>query len=164
MLGRDDHYMWAAIEEAQKAALVGEVPIGAVIVYEGEIIGRGHNLREHSQNALLHAEMVAIEEANAVLHSWRLTGCQLYVTLEPCVMCSGAIVNARLDRVVFGARDPKAGGTKTLYEILSDNRLNHQVDVTEGVLADEASQLLKTFFRAARNRRKAAKKIAQDSN
>lgn len=146
--------MLEAIEEAQKAALVGEVPIGAVVIYEGDIIGRGHNLREHSQNSLLHAEMVAIEEANATLHSWRLLGCKLYVTIEPCVMCSGAIVNSRLERVVFGARDSKYGGTKSLYKILSDSRLNHQVDITEGVLADNTSQFLKDFFKEIRKQHK----------
>lgn len=101
-------FMREALAEAKKAALIGEVPIGAVVVHDGQIIGRGHNLREHSQEAALHAELLAIEEANQYLKSWRLTGCDLYVTLEPCVMCSGAIINARLDRVIYGARDPKA--------------------------------------------------------
>ncbi len=157
MRAEDENFMNEALEEADKAALIGEVPIGAVIVHNGVIIGRGHNLREHSQDAADHAEMIAIREANAALHSWRLVDCTLYVTLEPCVMCSGAIINARVDRVVFGARDPKAGGTKSLYEILTDDRLNHQVSIEEGVLADRASQQLKHFFRAARKRRKKAK-------
>nr|WP_252899001.1 nucleoside deaminase [Secundilactobacillus odoratitofui] len=130
----------------KKAALIGEVPIGAVVVHDNEIIGRGHNLREHSQLAVDHAEMMAIEEANQVLNSWRLVDCTLYVTLEPCIMCSGGIVNSRLKRVVFGARDPKAGAVSTLYRLLNDQRLNHQVEVTEGVLAADASQQLKAFF------------------
>ncbi|MGL0749298.1 tRNA adenosine(34) deaminase TadA [Secundilactobacillus paracollinoides] len=154
MRADDETYMNAALDEARKAALIGEVPIGAVVVHEGVIIGRGHNLREHSQDAADHAEMIAIREANAALNSWRLIDCTLYVTLEPCVMCSGAIINARVDRVVFGARDPKAGGTKSLYEILTDDRLNHQVEIQEGVLADEAGQQLKTFFKATRKRHK----------
>lgn len=151
-------FMREALVEAKKAALIGEVPIGAVVVHDGKIIGRGHNLREHSQEAALHAELLAIEEANQYLKSWRLTGCDLYVTLEPCVMCSGAIINARVDRVIYGARDPKAGGVASLYELLNDQRLNHQVDVTEGVCADEAGTLLKTFFKAARKRNKERKR------
>ncbi|KRK99938.1 CMP dCMP deaminase zinc-binding protein [Secundilactobacillus odoratitofui DSM 19909 = JCM 15043] len=153
----DEKFMRAALLEAKKAALIGEVPIGAVVVHDNEIIGRGHNLREHSQLAVDHAEMMAIEEANQVLNSWRLVDCTLYVTLEPCIMCSGGIVNSRLKRVVFGARDPKAGAVSTLYRLLNDQRLNHQVEVTEGVLAADASQQLKAFFKAARKRRKLQK-------
>lgn len=153
----DEKFMQAALLEAKKAALIGEVPIGAVVVHDNEIIGRGHNLREHSQLAVNHAEMMAIEEANQVLNSWRLVDCTLYVTLEPCIMCSGGIVNSRLKRVVFGARDPKAGAVSTLYQLLNDQRLNHQVEVTEGVLAADASQQLKAFFKAARKRRKLQK-------
>lgn len=146
--------MQAALLEAKKAALIGEVPIGAVVVHDGQIIGRGHNLREHSQQAGDHAEMLAISEANQVLHSWRLVDCDLYVTLEPCLMCSGAIVNSRIENVFFGARDPKAGAVKTLYQVLDDERLNHQVHVHEGVLADESAKMLKNFFKAARKRNK----------
>lgn len=156
-MDRDQFFMNEALVEAKKAAMIGEVPIGAVIVHDGRIIGRGHNLREHAQRASDHAEMLAIEEANLVLHSWRLVDCDLYVTLEPCIMCSGAIINARIRRVIFGARDPKAGATNSLYELLSDERLNHQVEVTEGVQADQAGEILKTFFRAARKRRKRKK-------
>lgn len=153
----DEKFMRAALLEAKKADLIGEVPIGAVVVHDNEIIGRGHNLREHSQLAVDHAEMMAIQEANQVLNSWRLVDCTLYVTLEPCIMCSGGIVNSRLKRVVFGARDPKAGAVSTLYRLLNDQRLNHQVEVTEGVLASDASQQLKAFFKAARKRRKLQK-------
>lgn len=150
--------MEEALLEAHKSALIGEVPIGAVIVHDGEIIGRGHNLREHSQQAADHAEMIAIEEANQKLGSWRLVDCTLYVTLEPCIMCSGAIINSRIDRVVFGARDPKAGAVATLYSVLNDARLNHQVEVTEGVLAKRAGDVLKDFFKAARKRNKLKKR------
>jgi tRNA(adenine34) deaminase len=150
--------MREALLEAHKSALIGEVPIGAVIVHEGKIVGRGHNLREHSQLAADHAEMMAITEANQRLHSWRLVDCTLYVTLEPCMMCSGAIINSRIDRVVFGARDPKAGAVTTLYSVLGDSRLNHQVTVKEGVLASQAGAVLKTFFKAARKRNKLRKK------
>ncbi|MTV82391.1 tRNA adenosine(34) deaminase TadA [Secundilactobacillus folii] len=150
----DEYFMRQALLEAHKAALIGEVPIGAVVVHNGEIIGRGHNLREHSQQAADHAEMLAIMEANQVLHSWRLVDCDLYVTLEPCVMCSGAIINSRIENLIFGAKDPKAGAVTTLYRVLDDDRLNHQVNVKAGILADESAQMLKTFFKAARKRNK----------
>ena len=150
--------MQEALLEAHKSALIGEVPIGAVIVHDGRIVGRGHNLREHSQLADDHAEMMAISEANQCLHSWRLVDCTLYVTLEPCIMCSGAIINSRIDRVVFGARDPKAGAVASLYSLLNDARRNHQVAVTEGVLAAQSGAVLKAFFKAARKRNKRQKK------
>lgn len=150
--------MKEALLEAHKSDLIGEVPIGAVIVHEGVIVGRGHNLREHSQEACDHAEVMAISDANRTLHSWRLVDCTLYVTLEPCIMCSGAIINSRIDRVVFGARDPKAGAVASLYSLLNDSRLNHQVEVKEGVLADQAATMLKHFFKAARKRNKQRKR------
>lgn len=157
MIENDERYMQEALLEAHKSALIGEVPIGAVIVHNNEIIGRGHNLREHSQLAADHAEVMAICEANQKLHSWRLVDCTMYVTLEPCIMCSGAIINSRIDRVVFGARDPKAGAVATLYSLLNDPRLNHQVEVKEGVLATQAGKVLKDFFKAARKRNKLKK-------
>jgi len=151
-------YMQEALFEADQAGLIGEVPIGAVIVHDGQIIGRGHNLREHANDATLHAEIRAIEEACATLHSWRLEDCQLYVTIEPCLMCSGAIINSRIPVVYYGARDPKAGAVDSLYETLTDDRLNHTVTVYEGLRAKDAGERLVTFFKAARVRQKAAKK------
>ncbi len=152
------HYMRAAIREAHQAELLGEVPIGAVVVHRGQIIGRGHNMREKFQDATYHAEMLAIMEACTTLGSWRLEDCDLYVTLEPCIMCSGAIINARLKNLYYGAQDPKAGAVDSLYHLLGDQRLNHQVNVHSGLLGDECGQLLRNFFRAIRKRRKAARK------
>lgn len=146
-------YMRAAIEEAKKAAAIGEVPIGAVIVRDGEIVGRGYNLRETEKDPTLHAEMIAIREASAKLGGWRLIGCTLYVTLEPCPMCAGAIVQSRIEQVVYGAVDPKAGCAGTLMNLLEEPRFNHQVPVVEGVLAEECGQLLKNFFRGLRKKR-----------
>ena len=146
----DEHWMRAAIDEARLAEGKGEVPVGAVIVHDDEIIGRGHNLRELSQDPTTHAEMIAIREAAEALGSWRLIDTALYVTLEPCPMCAGALVNARVPRVVWGANDPKAGATVTLYTIGSDPRLNHRFECVPGVLADECSALLSSFFAAIR--------------
>lgn len=153
-----EKFMRAAISEAHQAGLLNEVPIGAVVVKNGQIIGRGHNMREHFQDVTYHAEMLAIMEACTALHSWRLEGCDLYVTLEPCIMCSGAIINARIENVYYGAFDPKAGAVDSLYHLLGDSRLNHQVNVESGLLQDECSQMLKDFFRAIRRRKKAARK------
>lgn len=158
-----EDWMKEALHEARMAYLIGEVPIGAVIVHDGEIIGRGHNLREHGQDATLHAEMMAIQEACETLHSWRLEGCQLYVTLEPCLMCSGAIINARIPEVFYGARDPKAGAVRSLYEVLEDSRLNHRVTVHERVLARPAGEMLENFFRDIRKRQKAAKRARKQA-
>lgn len=158
-----EDWMREALQEAKLAYLIGEVPIGAVIVHDGEIIGRGHNLREHGQDATLHAEVLAIQEACEYLHSWRLEDCQMYVTLEPCIMCSGAIINARIPVVYYGARDPKAGAVHSLYQLLDDERLNHQVEVHERVLARPAGELLQTFFRKIRDRQKAAKKARREA-
>ena len=157
-------FMRAAIEEAHKAELLDEVPIGAVVTYKGKIIGRGHNMREKFQDVTYHAEMLAIMEACTYMHSWRLEDCDLYVTLEPCMMCSGAIVNARIRNVFYGAKDPKAGTVDSLYHLLNDKRLNHQVYVSSGLLGDECSQLLKDFFRAVRKRRKLARKKKKTGN
>ncbi|EMT50121.1 MULTISPECIES: tRNA adenosine(34) deaminase TadA [Brevibacillus] len=151
--GDHEKYMRAAMQEAEKAAALGEVPIGAVIVRDGEIVGRGFNLRETKKDPTLHAEMIAIREASARLGGWRLIGCTLYVTLEPCPMCAGAIVQSRIEQVVYGARDPKAGCAGTLMNLLDEQRFNHQVPVIEGVLAEECGQMLKSFFRGLRKKR-----------
>jgi tRNA(adenine34) deaminase len=150
----DEKFMRAAILEANKAKEINEVPIGAVVVYQNEIIARGHNVRETSQLALSHAELIAIQAANKKLASWRLEDCTLYVTLEPCQMCAGAIVQSRIKRVVFGASDPKAGCAGTLMNLLDDLRFNHQVEQTSGVLEQECSNLLTNFFKKLRERKK----------
>ncbi|WP_284140691.1 MULTISPECIES: tRNA adenosine(34) deaminase TadA [unclassified Virgibacillus] len=150
----DEKMMYEAIEEAKKAAQIDEVPIGAIIVYKDEIIARGYNVRETSQETLSHAELIAIQAANKKLGTWRLEDCTLYVTLEPCPMCAGAIVQSRIKRVVYGASDPKAGCAGTMMNLLDDERFNHQVELTTGVLEAECSQLLTDFFRALRKRKK----------
>ena len=157
MLTKDQYYMQQALEEAKKAAALGEVPIGAVLVYKDEIIARAHNLRETTQNALTHAESMAIQEACEKIGSWRLEETTLYVTLEPCPMCAGAILQSRVPRVVYGARDLKAGCVDSLYRLLNDPRFNHECIVTEGVLTDECGQILTDFFRALRERKKQEK-------
>lgn len=154
----DEYYMREAIQEALKAKALTEVPIGAVIVMEGEIISRAHNLRETEQSAIAHAEVLAIEQACQATGSWRLENATLYVTLEPCPMCSGAIILSRVKRVVYGASDPKGGCVGTLMNLLQDDRFNHQSDVTSGVLAEECGELLSDFFRGIREKRKLAKK------
>ncbi len=138
------------MREARKAYELDEVPIGAVIVKDGAVIGRGHNLRETGKDPTLHAEMVAIREAASALGGWRLSGCDLYVTIEPCPMCAGAILQSRIRRVVFGARDPKAGCAGSLYDLLTDERFNHRAEVTEGVLAEECSRIMKDYFKQKR--------------
>ncbi|MBM7582556.1 tRNA(adenine34) deaminase [Caldicoprobacter guelmensis] len=147
-----EHFMQQALLEAQKAFCLGEVPIGAVIVKEGEIIARGHNLRETEKDPTLHAEMVAIREAARYLGGWRLTGCELYVTIEPCPMCAGAIIQARIQRVVFGALDPKAGCAGSLYNLLQDPRFNHRVEVVGGVMEEECRRIMQEFFRGKRGK------------
>ena len=144
--------MRSAIAEAQAALRLDEVPIGCVIVHEpsGRVVGRGHNLRETAHDATAHAEIIAIRQACEALGAWRLIDCTLAVTLEPCPMCAGAIVNARIPRLVYGCDDPKAGAVRTLYQLCEDARLNHRVDVISGVLAEECAELLRSFFRAQR--------------
>jgi tRNA(adenine34) deaminase len=149
----DELYMREALREAELAAARGEVPVGAVAVLDGRVIGRGHNLRETSRDPSAHAELIAMRAAAAYLSSWRLIDVQLYVTLEPCPMCAGAIVNARVPRVIYGADDPKAGAVRTLYTLLSDPRLNHRTEVVSGVLVDECAGQLKRFFSAIRRKR-----------
>jgi len=142
------------MEEAKKAEQIGEVPIGAIIVQDGRIIARAHNLRETEQRAIAHAEILAIDEACRATGSWRLERATLYVTLEPCAMCAGAIVLSRIERVVFGASDPKGGCAGTLMNLLQESRFNHQVDVTSGVLASECGSLLSDFFRRLREQKR----------
>lgn len=143
--------MQRALELARAAGARGEVPVGAVVVKDGKIVGEGANAREQANDALRHAEMDAIGAACKALGSWRLTGCTLYVTLEPCLMCAGAIWQARLDKVVYGASDPKAGAMGSLYKVHEDARLNHRLPVETGVLADECGRILKDFFKARRS-------------
>jgi tRNA(adenine34) deaminase len=151
MLNKSDkELMQIAIKEAQIAEENGDVPIGAVIVYQNQIIGKAYNQREQLQDPTAHAEIIALTQAAAFLESWRLHGCSMYVTLEPCPMCAGALVLARIDRLVYGCDDPKTGAIKSLYNIVTDERLNHIIDVTSGVLAEECSSLLQQFFRRRR--------------
>jgi tRNA(adenine34) deaminase len=146
----DSYYMQIALEESKKAFAAGEVPIGAVIVLNGEVIAQAHNLKETWLDPTAHAEMVAIREACKKLNRWRLTGATLYVTLEPCPMCAGAIVQSRIDRLVYGVKDPKAGAVDSLFNMLQNDALNHQLVVKSGVLAEECSQILKDFFQKKR--------------
>jgi tRNA(adenine34) deaminase len=147
-----ERFMRAALEEAEVAWSKGEVPIGCVIVREGEVIARGHNLRETLNDPTAHAEVLAIRAAGQVLNDWRMIGCTLYVTIEPCPMCAGALVQSRVEHVVFGATDPKAWADRSLREIVQNPGLNHRMEVTEGILAPECSQIMKAFFRAKRKR------------
>ena len=150
----DARYMRLALNEAVKAAARGEVPVGAVVVCEDEIIGRGYNRREELRSALAHAELLAIEEACRHLGHWRLSDCQLYVTLEPCVMCVGAIVQARIGRLIFGCLDPKGGAVESLYQLCNDVRLNHRLPVVGGTLAKDCSSVLGGFFSRLRQLRR----------
>lgn len=153
----DIKYMKEALRQAKKAIKIGEVPIGCVIVYEGKIIGRGYNRRNTDKSTLSHAEITAIKRASKQMGDWRLEGCTLYVTLEPCQMCAGAIVQARIDRVVMACMNPKAGCAGSLLNVLQDERFNHQVQITRGILEDECSDLLKSFFKELRIRNKREK-------
>jgi len=145
-----DHFMQIALEEAEQAWRENEVPIGAAIVCEGRVIGRAHNQREQLRDPTAHAEMIAITQAAHARQSWRLDGCTLYVTLEPCPMCAGAIVQARLPILVYGATDPKAGAVHTLYRLLDDPRLNHRAEIIPGVMAEPCARLLSQFFQEQR--------------
>lgn len=149
-----EKYMKEALKQAKKAYLLGEVPIGCVIVYEGKIIGRGYNRRNTDKNTLSHAEITAIRKASKKVGDWRLEGCTLYVTLEPCQMCSGAIVQARITEVVMGCMNPKAGCGGSILNILEMPQFNHQVKVTRGILGEECSRMLTTFFKELRIRNK----------
>ncbi|MDL0437708.1 tRNA adenosine(34) deaminase TadA [Niallia sp. SS-2023] len=154
----DRYFMHIAIEEAKKAGAIGEVPIGAVIVLDGEVIAKAHNLREAEQTAIAHAELLAIDIACKETGSWRLDNAVLYVTLEPCAMCSGAIILSRVKKVVYGASDPKGGCAGTFMNLLQDDRFNHQSEVVSGVLKEETGELLTNFFRELRTKKKAEKK------
>ena len=142
----DERVMRLALEEARAAAAGGDVPVGAVIVRGDEILAREGNAREREQDPTAHAEILALRQASSAIGSWHLEGCAIVVTLEPCAMCAGAIVLARLDRLVFGASDPKAGFAGSLGDLVRDGRLNHEVDVTVGVLAEECGEILRSFF------------------
>ncbi|MDO9080773.1 MAG: tRNA adenosine(34) deaminase TadA [Desulfuromonadales bacterium] len=159
----DDLFMREALLSAQLAKELGEVPIGAVLVQDGEIIGRGYNLRETSQDPTTHAEMIVIKQAAAHLGSWRLLDCTIYVTLEPCVMCMGAIILARIPRLVYGCRDPRVGAAGSIYNFSSDERFNHRVVTTEGVLGEECSALLSQFFQELRATKRSRKRRNDES-
>jgi tRNA(adenine34) deaminase len=155
VLIRDDEQgMQAALREARASAAADEVPVGCVIVHDGLVVGRGHNQTEALQDATAHAEIIAIGAASTSLQSWRLNECTMYVTLEPCAMCAGAIILSRVGRLVYGAQDPKAGACGSVLDVIHERRLNHRVDLTTGVRAEECGAILKEFF--ARKRRKDA--------
>jgi tRNA(adenine34) deaminase len=150
----DDAFMRQALALAREAAALGEVPVGAVAVYEGQVIGTGFNRREVDRNPLAHAELLALDAACKARGAWRLSGVSLYVTLEPCAMCAGALVQSRVTRLVFGAMDPKAGAVGSLYNLAEEPRHNHRLQVTSGILADESRLLLKTFFERLREKKR----------
>lgn len=139
-----------AIEEALRASREGEVPVGAVLVSEGEVVARNHNRSVSFNDPTAHAEILVLREGASLLGNYRLTGCELYVTIEPCPMCAGAIVHSRLRRLIFGVRDAKGGGVRSLYRLLDDQRMNHQVSVTEGILAERCQEVMQAFFNARR--------------
>ena len=146
--------MIEALGEAEKAFAIGEIPIGAVIEKDGQIVGRGHNLTESMKDPTAHAEMMAIRQAARNLGGWRLIGCNLYVTVEPCTMCAGAMVWARIDNLYIGAMDPKAGACGSVFNIVSDDRLNHRINVETVIMEEECSKIMKAFFAQLRNRKK----------
>jgi tRNA(adenine34) deaminase len=152
VMTKDEFYMGKALEEAATAYAVGEIPIGAVIIYEKKAIARAYNLRESLPCATAHAELLAIEKACRALGRWRLTGCTLYVTVEPCPMCAGAIVNSRLDRIVYGCADPKAGAVRSVFQIVDTPALNHCTAVTQGIREKECARLMTDFFRSRRQK------------
>ena len=154
-----EKFMQIAIKEAEKAVAMDEVPIGAIIVLDGKVIAKAHNKTESNQSATAHAEILAIEKACKKLKSWRLDGCELFVTLEPCAMCAGAIVGARIKKVYFGANEPKSGCVESLYPILSNSGLNHTVEFEGGILGEQCSKMLKDYFKFKRTREKRRKSI-----
>lgn len=151
-MNADEAYMRMALKEARLAEEIGEVPIGAVLVCDGAVVSRAHNRRETDHDPCAHAELLAIRAGASALGRWRLSDCTVYVTLEPCPMCAGAMHQARIARLVFGAHDPKAGAVGSLYDLHDDVRLNHRFDVTSGVLAEESAAMLQAFFRTLRER------------
>ncbi len=151
---QDEKFMRAALMQAKRAARLGEVPIGAIVVKDNAILARACNLREKKKDPCAHAEILAMQKAAKVLGGWRLEGCSLYVTLEPCPMCAGAAINARIERIVFGAYDEKAGCCGTLYDLPRDPRFNHRAEVTGGILSEESTKILKDFFAELRKRSK----------
>ena len=157
MLTTDEKYMREAIKQAKKAAAIDEVPIGCVIVYEGKIIGRGYNQRNKKKSTLAHAEILAMQKAMKVIGDWRLEGCTMYVTLEPCPMCAGAIVQARVDRVVMGTMNAKAGCAGSVLNLLKEPGFNHQAQVVTGILEEECSEMLSSFFKDLRAKKKLIK-------
>lgn len=157
MTDTDAKYMKEAIRQAKKAYAIGEVPIGCVIVQDGKIISRGYNRRTIDKNTLAHAELAAIKKASKKLDDWRLEGCTMYVTLEPCQMCAGALVQSRIDRVVVGCMNPKAGCAGSILNLLQMPEFNHQVELETGVLEEECSQMMKDFFRELRDAKKTKK-------
>ena len=156
-LTEEERYMREAVKQAKKAYALGEVPIGCVLGFEGKIIGRGYNRRNTDKNTLAHAEITAIRKASKVIGDWRLEGCTMYVTLEPCQMCAGAIVQARISKVVMACMNPKAGCAGSVLNILDMPAFNHQVEIVRGILEEECSQMLKVFFKELRVRNKAEK-------
>lgn len=154
MDGVDEKFMKEAIRQAKKAYALNETPIGCVIVYEGKIIGRGYNRRNTDKNTLAHAEITAIRKASRKMGDWRLEGCTLYVTLEPCPMCAGAIIQSRMDRVVVGCMNPKAGCAGSVLNVLQTEGFNHQTELTTGVCQEECSNMMKSFFRELRQAKK----------
>lgn len=150
MLKDDYYFMERALNQAKVAYKRGEVPVGAVVVKDGKVISRGYNLRETTNDPTAHAELLAMKKASKKLNSWRLSGCTLYVTLEPCPMCSGVIVNSRIDRVVFGAYDQKAGCCTTLYHLCNDERFNHRAEILGGVMEEDCAKILSDFFKEKR--------------
>ena len=161
-LTEEERCMREAVRQAKKAWKLGEVPIGCVIVYEGKIIGRGYNRRTTDGNVLAHAEIIAIRKACRAMGDWRLEGCTMYVTLEPCPMCAGAIVQARIPKVVIGCMNPKAGCAGSVLDLLHEDGFNHQVETEVGMLGEEGSQMLKDFFRELREKKKERKKEQQN--
>lgn len=157
MLSKDEKYMKEAIKQAKKAYALGEVPIGCVIVYQDQIIGRGYNRRTIDKNTLAHAELQAIKKASKKMNDWRLEDCTMYVTLEPCQMCSGAIVQSRMKRVVIGCMNPKAGCAGSILNLLQMEAFNHQAEMETGILGEECSQMMKAFFKELRSRKKKEK-------
>ena len=162
MQSTDEKYMKEAIKQAKKAYAIGEVPIGCVIVYQDKIIGRGYNRRTIDNNTLAHAELVAIRKASRKMNDWRLEDCTMYITLEPCQMCAGAIVQARIPKVVIGAMNPKAGCAGSVLNILQIDKFNHQVEIERGILEEECSQMLSDFFKELRRRKKGDKEHGKD--